>query len=99
MFELRPERVGITVHLGYMFGICVQKNSELSIEVRKYKGRVVFQENQVNDQNHNYAIFQDSGSSPATLQVAKAVDFFGCLPGCAIEIADAEQAYIQADMK
>ena len=44
MFELRPERAGITVHLGYMFGICVQKNSELSIEVRKYKGRVVFQE-------------------------------------------------------
>ena len=99
MFELRPERAGITVHLGYMFGICVQKNSELSIEVRKYKGRVVFQESQVYDQNHNYAIFQDLGSSPATLQAAKAVDVFGCLPGCAFEIADAEQAYIQVDMK
>jgi hypothetical protein len=63
------------------------------------KGRVVFQGNQVYDQNHNYAIFQDLGSSPATLQAAKAVDFFGCLPNHVVEIADAEQAYIQADMK
>ena len=39
------------------------------------------------------------GSSLATLQAAKAVDFFGCVPGHAIEIADAEQAYIQAEMK
>ena len=43
--------------------------------------------------------FQDLGSSPATLQAATAVDCFGCLPDHAIEIADAEQAYIQADME
>ena len=46
-----------------------------------------------------YVIFQDLGSSPATLRAAKAVDVFGCAPGHAIEIADAEQAYIQAEMK
>ena len=39
------------------------------------------------------------GSSLATLQAAKAVNVFGCVPGHAIEIADAEQAYIQAEMK
>ena len=60
---------------------------------------MVFQGNQVYDQNHNYAIFQDLGSSLATLQAAKAVDFFGCLPDHAVEVVDAEQAYIQADMK
>ena len=55
--------------------------------------------NQVFDQNYNYAVFQDLGSSPATLQAAKVVDVFGCLPDHAIEIADDEQAYIQADMQ
>ena len=33
------------------------------------------------------------------MQADKAVDFFGCLPGHVIEVADAEQAYIQAEMK
>ena len=87
------------MHLGYMFGICVEKNSQLVEHLRKFTGRVVFQGNQVYDKNYDYAIFQDLGSSPANLQAAKAVDCFGCLPGHAIEIADAEQAYIQADMK
>ncbi|MFM7978520.1 MAG: reverse transcriptase domain-containing protein, partial [Candidatus Fonsibacter sp.] len=85
--------------MGYLFGICVEKNAELDPSLRKFKGRVVFQGNQVYDQDHNYAIFQDLGSSPSTLQAAKAVDFYGCLPGHCIEVADAEQAYIQADMQ
>ncbi|MFM7989507.1 MAG: hypothetical protein ACKPKO_60355, partial [Candidatus Fonsibacter sp.] len=84
--------------MGYLFGICVEKNAELDPSLRKFKGRVEFQGNQVYDQDHNYAIFQDVGSSLATLQAAKAVDFHGRLPGHCIEVADAEQAYIQADM-
>ena len=47
----------------------------------------------------NYAIFQDWGRSLATLQAAKVVDFFGCLANHAIEVVDAEQAYIQAETK
>ncbi|MFM7981092.1 MAG: hypothetical protein ACKPKO_17415, partial [Candidatus Fonsibacter sp.] len=90
---------GNTVHMGYLFGICVDKNAELDPSLRKFKGRVVFHGNQVYDQDHNYAIVQDLGSSPATLQAAKAVDFHGCLPGHCIEVVDAEQAYIQAAMK
>ena len=72
---------GYTVHMGYLFGICVEKNAELDASLRKFKGRVVFRGSQVCDQNHNYAIFQDLGCSPATLQAAKAVDFCGCSPG------------------
>ena len=90
---------GYTVHTGCAFGICVEKNAALEPSLRKFKGRVVFQGNQVYDQDHNYAIFQDLGSSLATLQAAKVVDFFGALLGQRIEIADAEQAYIQVDMK
>ncbi|MFM7985142.1 MAG: hypothetical protein ACKPKO_38070, partial [Candidatus Fonsibacter sp.] len=85
--------------MGHLFGICVEKNAELDPSLRKFKGRVVFQGNQVYDQDRNYAIFRDLGSSPATLQAAKAVDFYVCLPGHCIEVADAEQAYIQADMQ
>ena len=85
--------------MGYLFGICVEKNVELDVSLLKFKGRVVFQGNQVYEQSHNYASFQDLGSSPATLQAAKAVDFFGRLPGHVIDIADAEQAYIQAEME
>ena len=77
----------------------MDKNSELAAHLRTCKGRVVFQGNQVYDQNYKCAIFQDLGSSPATLQAAKAADCFGRLPEHAIEIADAEQAYVQADMK
>jgi len=77
--------------MGCLFGICVQKNAELDASLRKFKGRVVFQGTQVYDQNHNYFIFQNLGSSPATLQAAKAVDFFSCLPGHVIEVADAER--------
>ena len=83
--------------MGYLFGVCVEKNAELDPSLRKFKGRLVFQGNQVYDRGHNYAIFQDPGSSPATLPAAKAVDVYGCLLGHCIEIADAEQAYIQAD--
>ena len=43
--EVRAEarKVGCIVHLGYIFGLCVEMNSKLSVELRKYKGRVVFQ--------------------------------------------------------
>ena len=99
-FVLKQDVVGVYCTLGILvFRICVEKNSELAEHLRKFKGCVVFQGNQVYDQNYNYAIFQDLGSSPATLQAAKTVDFFAGWPYHAIKIADAEQAYIQADMK
>ena len=85
--------------MGYVLGICVEKNAELDASLRKFKGRVVFRDNQVYGQSQYYAIFHDLGSSPATLQAAKAVDFFGCLPNHVLEVVDAEQAYIQAEMK
>ena len=87
--------------MGYLFGICVEKNSELGENdpMRKFKGRVVFQGDRVIDQNYDAAMFQDLGSSPATLEAAEIADFFGCAPDHSVEIADAVQAYIQADME
>ena len=88
-------------HMGYLFCICVEKNSELpdGHASKKYKGRVVFQGNRVVNQNWEAAMFQELGSSPATLEAARACDCYGCTPGNDCQIADAEQAYIQAEMK
>ena len=87
--------------LGYLFGICVEKNSEqpLGHPSRKFKGRVVFQGNRVVSQNWQRAIFEDLGNAPATMDASRAADCFGCAPGHTIEMADAEQAYIQVELK
>ena len=66
---------GVTVHFGRVFGFAGEKGAEKSLGdgARKYKGRVVFQGNQVWDSNHDHAIFQDLSSNPATMDAAKAV--------------------------
>ena len=69
--------------MGYIFGICVEKNSELEDgnPLKKYKGRFVFQGDRVVDQNYDAAMFHDLGSAPATMEASKAADFYGCVPG------------------
>ena len=92
----QARKAGKTIHLGRIFGIMVEKNSELEPEFRKMKYRVVFQGNNVVTQNWEIALFQDLGSSPASMEAGKAVDAYGCMVGHDIEQADAEQAYVQA---
>ena len=84
-------------HVGRIFEICVEKNSELAPDnpARKFKGRVVFQGNQVKDENWDVALFQELGSAPATLEAGKACDAYGLIAGHDVQQADAEQAYIQ----
>ena len=91
---------GRTIHLARLFGICVEKGSELAKNDprRKYKYRVVFQGNNVTTQSWEIAIFQDLGSSPACMEAGKAADCYGSFPDNACEQADAEQAYVQADL-
>ena len=88
------------INFGYLFGICVEKGSELdkTDPNRKYKYRVVFQGNRVVNQDWEAATFDDLGSSPATLEISRACDLYGCAPGHGIEMADAEQAYVQAQL-
>ena len=50
------------------------------------------------DQNYANAMFQDLGSSPATMEASKAADCMGCRKDHDIEQADAEQAYVQAPL-
>ena len=75
--------------MGRLFGIMVLKGSELpeSDPRRKYKHRVVFQGNNVVNQNWEAALFQDLGSSPASMEAGKAADAYGSLPGHDLEQA------------
>ena len=96
--KARARREGRTVHFGTIFGICVEKGSELAPgdSNRKFKGRFVFRGNDVRDQNWEAAMFQELGSSPAALEAGKSADLHGLFPGHDVEQCDAEQAYPQS---
>ena len=97
----KATKKGKNVHIGKVFEICVEKGSELPAghELRKFKGRTVFQGNNVRDENSDVALFSELGSSPATMEAGKAVDAYGAQPGLTTEQADGKQAYTQALMK
>ena len=91
MWPRRPTKA----HVGRMFEICVEKGAELpkGNPGRKYKGRVVFQGNNVHDENWQAALFQQVASCPATMAAAKSADAYGLMTGNSVEQCDAEQAY------
>ena len=91
---------GKTVHIGSLIELCYQKGSELADDDpgKKYKGRIVFAGDRVKDQNGAAALFEELASSPAGMEASKFCDVYGLLPGHVLETADAEQAYIQANM-
>jgi hypothetical protein len=93
-------RTGEKAHVGLIFEICVEKGSELlpGDPNRKFKGRVVFQGNNVRDEQWQAALFNELSSAPATMQAAKACDAYGLLPGHIAQQCDAEQAYIQSKL-
>ena len=51
------------------------------------------------DENLYAAEFANLGSQSASMESSKMVDMYGCLKNNHTEQADAEQAYIQADMR
>ena len=92
---------GEKVHIGRIFEACYEKGSELPDDDpnKKFKGRTVFQGNNVYDENSVAALFAELGSSPASMEAAKILDAFGSQPGYRKAQADAKQAYIQALFK
>ncbi|CAE7637278.1 unnamed protein product, partial [Symbiodinium sp. KB8] len=69
----KEEQKNKKVHVGKIFEICVEKGSELpeGDPLRKFKGRTVFQGNNVKDENNDTALFSELGSSPATMEAGK----------------------------
>ena len=66
---------------------------------QKYKGRVVFRGDIVQDDSGSYAVFTDQGSSASQMTGAKVVDIISRLPGCDGQAADAVSAYTQVKME
>ena len=91
---------GKEIHMARVHGICVEKNYQLpqGNPSRKFKGRGVLLGNQVKNQHWEAAFFQDLGNSPASFEASRWADFYGCLPGNDVKLADAIQAYIQAKL-
>ena len=91
-------RQGVKANVGLVYGIVFLIDSELDPgdARRKYKGRAVFQCKCVRDEFGDWAIFQELGSCPATMEAARCGDAYGLLPGHAVQQSDAEQAYTQA---
>ena len=89
------------VHVGKVFEICVEKGSELQENdpLRKFKGRTVFQGNNVKDESADVALFSELGSSPANMEAGKSLDAYGSMPGNTVTQGDGKQAYTQALMK
>ena len=89
------------VHVGKIFEICVEKGSELpqGDPMRKFKGRTVFQGNNVKDEAADVALFAELGSSPANMEAGKALDAYGSMPGNQTSQGDGKQAYTQALMQ
>jgi len=87
--------------MGMQFGFVVEKNPDLPAgdPRRKFKGRVVFQGNNVVNQNWEAAMLQDLGNAPATMEASRIADCYGCFPGHACQQADAGQAHLQAPLK
>ena len=89
-----PRRKVKNFHVGKTLEICVEKGSELpeGNKLRKFKGRTVFQGNNVRDENADVALFSELGSSPATMEAGKSVDAYGSQPGFVTQQNDGAQA-------
>ena len=63
---------GEKAHVGLVFGIAGVKHHELAEDnpLGAHKGRYVFQGSNVRDESNEHAIFENSGSSPASFAPA-----------------------------
>ena len=88
---------GETIHLGRVGELCYQKNSELpdGDPLKVFKGRHVFLGDQVFTQDFEYAVFEELGSAPPTMEASRCLDAFSCMPGYMQSTDDGYAAYCQ----
>ena len=93
-------RDGRTVHFGRVFALSTLKGSELpeGDPGRRYKGRVVFQGNNVTDQGSNNASFMEMSSSASLMIAGKFLDSIAMMEGNSGMQADGQQAYAQSEL-
>ena len=86
-----------SVAKGGVFPLCVMKHSE-SEQLKKYKGRVCFQGNNVVDESGTLAVFAEIGSSASLASGARIVDAYALCAGNKGEQSDAPKACTQCPM-
>ena len=91
--------MGKKAHFGLIYPICSIKNAEMDAKYQKYKGRVVYQRNQVRYSDCIQAVFSEAGSSSCIHSQWKMLDAVARLPACAGEMSDAVKAYTQAKVE
>ena len=81
-----------------LWNFATKKGSELEPghPERKMKGRSVLLGDTVKDQDFSWAEFCELGSSPPSIEAAKALDAMGSMPGYLVKTGDAKGAYTQA---
>ena len=84
-----------------MVELCYEKGSELDEDdpERLAKGRAVFLGDNVRDQDWVYAVFEELGSAPPSIEAAKALDAFSLFPGYEETQSDAKSAYTQSFLR
>jgi hypothetical protein len=88
---------GETLHLGELMTIASIKHWETPA-LHKYKVRIVHRGDNVKDQDGQMAVFQELSASPSAIHTINSNMAYGCLAGHKTTMADAEQAYLQADL-
>ena len=78
--------------------LCHKKNAQLGCEMWSYKGRLVFRGDCVRDQDGNWGVWTEQGTSSSHLMAARVVDAVGNMEGMCSEDADATSAYAQTDL-
>ena len=92
------EKKNMSVHFGRLMDLCHLKHAELSPELQKYKGRVVFRGDQVKDETGYCAVFTEQGASASQMAAAKFLDTIARMPGMKGQAADAVKAYTQVPL-
>ena len=90
-----------TAHFGRVAEMVYLKGAELGEDHpdQKFKGRDVFLGDNVKDQDFNFAVFEDLGSAPPSMEAARVLDAVSLFPGYAQEQSDATSAYTQSFLR
>ena len=89
---------GVKMHFGRVAELLYEKGGELpeGHPDRKMKARCVFLGDNIRDEHFNYAVFDEIGNSPSSIEAGRVVDAFSLFDGYVQEQSDAVSAYTQS---
>ena len=88
---------GIKMHFGRVAELLYEKGGELpkGHPDRKFKRRCMFLGDNIRDKNHKFAVFDEIGMSPSSVEAGRVADALSLFDGYTLEQSDAVSAYTQ----